>query len=117
PVTGLMEATASNSIDLAQAYKVFNTIPFIATVRYWAELVRVVKPGGFCVFDAMTERCLDPETLSKWIKSSVNYGSYPAAMPRIAVIEFFQSRGFTLKSSFAVPNPPGCIEAFVFQKQ
>src|SRR5678815_4904216 len=34
PVTGLMEATASNSIDLAQAYKVFNTIPFIATVRY-----------------------------------------------------------------------------------
>jgi hypothetical protein len=50
--------TPTASIDLAQAHKVFVVTPFVSTWNYLREMVRVTKPGGYVVFDVMTERCL-----------------------------------------------------------
>jgi hypothetical protein len=66
PTDGMrMASTAGASVDLARAHKVFSTIPFIATCLYWIELLRVTKPGGFIVFDCMTEGCVTSE-LRRW---------------------------------------------------
>jgi hypothetical protein len=111
-----LSSTPSGSIDLAQAYKVFSTIPFIASVHYFSELVRIVRPGGYCVFDVMTEKCLDLETLDRWVASKIDNGSWPAAMPRSAVVNYFESRDFALVGSFIDPMPPGKTETLVFRR-
>lgn len=111
-----LSSTPDQSVDLAQAHKVFSTVPFMATCCYWHELVRVIRPGGWAVFDAMTERCLDTQTLGVWAKSGIRNGSYPAATPREAAVRFFTDAGFSLRGSFIVPMAPGCTELFVFRR-
>lgn len=112
-----LAATATSSIDLAQAHKLFSTIPFIATCRYWLEMARVTKGGGYVVFDIVTDECLDRDAVELWAASGIaNGSSYPAAMPRAVAKVFFESRGFSLVGSFFVPMPPGRTETFVYRK-
>jgi hypothetical protein len=111
-----LAATTTESIDLAQAYKVFSTIPFIATCRYWSEMARVVRPGGACVFDVMTENCLPPSMVDSWASSGIENGSFPAAVPRVVATSFFEARGFDLVGSFVVAMPPGQTETLVFRR-
>jgi hypothetical protein len=111
-----LAATATGSVDLAQAYKVFSTIPFVATCRYWAEMVRVVGPRGTCVFDVMTENCLSPATVDTWAASGIENGSFPASLPRAVVTGFFETNGFELIGSFLGPMPPGQTETMVFRR-
>ena len=113
-----LRATATESMDLAQAHKVFSTIPFIETCRYWPEMARVTKPAGYVVFDIVTEDCLSAETLRIWANSTVpNGSSYPAIMPRRIAVGYFGSCGFTLAGTFLVPMGQGKTEVFVFKKQ
>jgi hypothetical protein len=111
-----LEATPTASADLVQAHKVFSSITFMATCRYWPEIVRIARPGGYVVFDLMTERCLDPETLDRWAASGIDAGAYPAAVPAGAATRYFTERGFALVGSFLVPMGPGHTETFVFRK-
>jgi methyltransferase family protein len=113
-----LAATATDSMDLVQAHKVFSTIPFIETCRYWPEIVRVSKPSGYVAFDIVTEHCLGAEVLRMWAESSVvNGSSYPAVMPRRVAVDYFESNGFTLVGTFVVPMGQGKTEVFVFKKQ
>lgn len=111
-----LSATPSGSIDLAQAHKVFSGIHFLPTLRYWREMARVVRPGGFAVFDVVTESCLAPEVINRWIDSGLDTGSYPAAVPTQALLGYFEQGGFTSLGSFLVPMGPGTTETFVFRK-
>lgn len=111
-----LDATPAESADLVQAHKVFSSITFMATCRYWPEIVRVTRPGGFAVFDLLTESCLDPETFDRWAASGINAGTYPATVPAAAATGYFTSRGFALVGSFFVPMGPGRTETFVFRK-
>lgn len=113
---GSLASTPTASVDLIQAHKVFSSITFMATCRYWPEMVRVTKPGGFAVFDLLTEDCLDPETVERWAASGIDGGSYPAAVPRRAATDYFTSRNFSLVGSFFVPMSPGRTEVLVFKK-
>lgn len=108
--------TADGSADLVHAHKVFSTVPFLMTCCYWHEMIRVIRPGGWAVFDVFTERCLNAETMQAWARSGVRNGSYPAAMPRETAVGFFTDRGFTLADSFIVPMPPGTTELLVFKR-
>ncbi len=109
--------TADASADLVHAHKVFSTIPFIATCAYWTEMARVAKPGGYVVFDVMTESCLDAETLRHWAASGVDNGSYPAAMPRQVAIDYFDDQSFEFVGSFLVPMGSGRTEVLAFRKR
>ncbi len=111
-----LASTATNSVDLIQAHKVFSGIPFLPTTRYWREMARVTRPGGFAVFDIVTEACMDPETVMHWASSELETGSYPAMMPREVAVSFFSTQGFRLSGSFFVPMGPGKTETFIFRK-
>ncbi len=112
-----LQHTAIASADLVHAHKVFSTISFVATIRYWPEMVRVARAQAFIVFDIMTEQCLDEDILEGWDKSSIDGGgTYPAIMPRNIAVEYFKKRGFFLIGSFFVPMKPGKTETFVFKR-
>jgi SAM-dependent methyltransferase len=113
-----LHPTATESVDLAQAHKVFSTIPFIETCRYWPEMARVTKPNGYVVFDIVTEDWSNYESFRIWAESSVpNCSSYPAVMPRRVAVDYFERVGFTLVGTFLAPMGPGRTEVFVFKKQ
>jgi SAM-dependent methyltransferase len=112
-----LASTPSASIDLAQAHKVFSGMDLMGTLNYWAEMVRVVRPDGYVVFDIVTEACLEPETVGRWIASGLNTGSYPAAVPRTSALHYFESQGFSCVGSFLIPMGPGTTEVFVFRKR
>lgn len=112
-----MAATPDRSADLVHAHKVFSGVPFTVSISYFAEMARVIRPGGFAAFDVMTERCLEGSQIETWVKSNSRNGAYPAVMPRDLVTNFFSDRGFALVQSFIVPMPPGTTELIVFQRQ
>jgi SAM-dependent methyltransferase len=110
--------TPDESIDLVLAHKVFNTVTFLCASRYFPEMARVTRPGGRIVFDAMTETCLDPETVNAWAtRGGEGHDSYPAAMPRGTCVDVFASLGCTLESSFLAPMGFATTEVLVFRKQ
>jgi hypothetical protein len=117
PVDGMsLSSTPDSTIDLVQAYKVFVCTTFIVTCRYWEEMLRVAHPGAPIVFDIVTERCMDDETLKRWTANYAAHGNYPAIMPRQFAVDFFSNRGAALVGSFMVPMRPGHTETLVFKR-
>ena len=106
--------TPTESVDLAQAHKVFVVTPFISTWSYLREMIRVTKRGGHIVFDIMTEPCVEPDSLDAWMGRSSGY--YPSIFPRDFALEIFGCCGVTHVGSFFVPMRPGKTETFVFRK-
>jgi SAM-dependent methyltransferase len=112
-----MGATVDHSVDLAQSHKVFSTVPFLVTCCYFREFARVVRDGGWVVFDIVTERCLDVEAMETWAAApGIRNGSYPAVFPREVAIAFFRNNGFKLVDSFVLPMPPGSTELLAFKR-
>jgi hypothetical protein len=105
--------TASNSVDLMHAHKVFVCLFFVVACQYFGEMIRVTRPGGQIVFDIVSENCMPDETLEKWIASGV---IYPCMLPRHFVIQYFAKRGCSLRSSFFAPMMPGQSEYLLFVK-
>ena len=68
-----LSSTATASVDLVHAQKVFVYIDFWATARYLDEMARVVRPGGTVAFDIVTEDCLDEATLAYWMEHGSIY--------------------------------------------
>ncbi|MFH8485123.1 methyltransferase domain-containing protein [Streptomyces longisporoflavus] len=109
--------TPDASIDLVLAHKVFNTLTFLSTCRYFFEMARVTRPGGRIVFDVMTEGCLDPATVSAWTsQGGEGHDSYPAAMPRQTCVDLFATLDCTLEASFLAPMGFASTEVLVFGK-
>jgi SAM-dependent methyltransferase len=111
-----LAATPTVSVDLVQAHKVFSSIDFLPTLRYWREIARVTRPGGWIVFDVTTEACLDADTVDRWIDSDLQTGAYPAAVPRKVCTQYFEAHGCSLVGTFIIPMGPGTTEGFVFRK-
>jgi len=118
PVTGFsLDATADDSVDLVQAHKVFNTLTFLGTCRYFFEMARVTRPGGRIVFDVMTEGCLDPAAMRAWARQGgAGHDSFPAALPRRTCVDLFADLGCDLESSFLAPLGVASTEVLVFRK-
>lgn len=114
---GSMPHTRDASMDLVHAHKVFCSVSFLTSVRYWPEMIRCAKPRAHIVFDVMTESCLDDTTADAWAATAMDgSGTYPAVMPRSFVIEYFARHNVTLVGSFLVTMKPGKTETFVFRK-
>jgi hypothetical protein len=111
-----LRSTASNSADLIQAHKVFVITAFLTTCEYWLEMLRVSRPRAQIVFDAVTEPCMDGDTLDRWFEwRTADNGNYPAIIPRQFAVDFFEHRGASLVGSFYNPMKPGMSETFVFR--
>ncbi len=111
-----LSATPAASADLVQAHKVFVVTPFVVTCRYWKEMLRVTRPNAHIVFDVVTEDCMDPETLQRWIDAGIDHGNYPAIVPKEYAKNFFTSQGAAFVGSFFIPMRPGKTEVLVFRK-
>ena len=62
-----LSSTATASVDLVHAQKVFVYLDFWTTANYFDEMARVVRPGGTVAFDVVTEDCLDEAASStRW---------------------------------------------------
>lgn len=109
-----LSQTASASVDLVHAHKLFVYIPLVTSVGYWWEMARIVRPGGAVAFDIVTENCLDEPTTSTWVSSGATLYSM---IPRQWTINVLGRKGLTLVGSTFVPMSGGRSELLVFRKQ
>ena len=79
-------------------------------------MLRVVKPGGHIVFDIITEECMTPEIVGRWVARGIAKSSYPWMMARKYTVDLFASNGATLHGRFFAPLKPGMSEVLVFTK-
>jgi phospholipid N-methyltransferase len=85
------------TIDLVHAHGVFVYLPVLHCFKYFTDMVRVSKKGGFIVFDFYPIEHFSLETINKWIESK-DY--YPVLIPENLIQEFFEKSGFALCGSF-----------------
>ncbi len=111
-----LSSTADASVCMVHSHKVLSAVPFMVTCCYWHEMARVIRPGGWAVFDVVTERCLAGDAMQIWAKSGLRLGSFPAVLPREVAVSFFTEEGFKLAGSFIVPMPPSTTELLVFKR-
>lgn len=105
--------TPNYSIDLLHAHGVFVYLPFLVSYRYWKEIWRVVRLGGYVVFDIYSEDCLDESTVEKWLKSEQYY---PCFLSKSYVISIFIKHGFSYSNSFMNRHGEGLSEYLIFRK-
>jgi hypothetical protein len=109
--------TESRSVDLVQAHKVFPGLPLLTTISYLREMARVVRDGGWVVFDVMTEACFRPEHLEAWF--GVNPWEWdwsPMMVAQNYVVSLLAEQGLSLIGSFPVPLFPAITECMVFRR-
>jgi SAM-dependent methyltransferase len=119
PCDGLrLSATDDASIDLVQAHKVFIGVPFFAIVSYFYEMSRVVRPGGWVVFDVLTENCLCLCYRKAWFDAHIlNWNWAPAIMPKQFAIDLFAEHGCAFVDSFLILLLKGRVtECLIFRK-
>jgi SAM-dependent methyltransferase len=106
-----LSATATGSVDLVQAHKVFVYLEFWTVAAYLAEMARVVRPGGVVAFDVITEACLQEDVVAKWRGEH----SIFRPLPRQWVIDYMERRGPRFLDSRPVPLPFGQSQLLVFK--
>jgi SAM-dependent methyltransferase len=109
-----LATTASGSVDLVHAHKIFVYVPLVTTVGYLWEMARVVRPGGALAFDIVTENCLDEPTISTWVFEGATLYSM---IPRQWTVDLLGRAGLSLVGSSFVPMSGGRTELLVFRKQ
>jgi hypothetical protein len=107
-----LSSTATASVDLVHAQKVFVYLDFWTTANYFEEMARVVRPGGTVAFDVVTEDCLDEAS----VKYSMEHGSIFRLTPRTWAIDFLTSRGLSYVGHYFPVLPPGTSELMVFRR-
>ncbi|MFF0747189.1 methyltransferase domain-containing protein [Streptomyces sp. NPDC004111] len=108
-----LRSTASGSVDLVHAHKVFVYIPLVVTIGYLDEMARVVRPGGIVAFDVVNENCLDATMTKTWLASGATlYGM----LSRSWIVDRLAQRGLSLLGGHFVPLSGGRTELLVFRR-
>jgi hypothetical protein len=108
-----LSQTSSHSVDLVQAHKVFVGLKVFEIMHYFLEMIRVCAPGGYVVFDVLTENCFQMDMLGQWL--DVNPYWPCALLLQSVVTAFFLCRGMELIGRFTIPMRPGITDYFVFR--
>lgn len=106
--------TASESVDLVHAQKVFVYVPLVVTVGYLQEMARVARPGGTVAFDIVTELCMDDEVTKAWVATGATLYSM---IPRQWVVDLAAQLGLQLLGSSFAPLSGGRTELLVFRRE
>ncbi len=109
-----LKSTKDKSIDLIHAHGVFVYLKFLDNIRYFIEMLRVVKPDGIIIFDCYTEDCMSQEILTKWLSSKHNF---PTVLPNNYIIDYFKNNNFDLIGNFFNNHGQGKSKYFVFKKK
>jgi hypothetical protein len=112
-----LSKTSTASIDAVMAHKVFSGTPFLVFCRYLTEMARVVVPGGKVIFDVVTEMCMTPAVLARWLTAGADCQFYPCMTPKLFVVDFLARRGLDFDAGFIVPMEPGLTECLVFTRR
>ena len=107
-------STASASVDLVHANKVFVYIPLVTTVGYLQEMARVVRPGGAAAFDIITEDCMDESVTNCWVAQNATIYSM---ISRQWTVDLLDRRGLSLLGSSFASLTAGRTEMLVFRKR
>jgi SAM-dependent methyltransferase len=105
--------TATGSVDLVHAQKVFVYLPLVITAGYLMEMARVARPGGAVAFDILTENCMDESATQQWVAQGATIYSM---IPRQWTIDLLGRRGLTLLGNAFAPLSGGRTELLVFRK-
>jgi ubiquinone/menaquinone biosynthesis C-methylase UbiE len=108
-----LAATASDSVDLVHAHKVFVYVPLITTVGYLQEMARVVRPGGAVAFDIVTENCMDEAATAAWVRRGITLYSMT---PRQWTVDLLARHGLEVSGSSLAALSGGRTELMVFRK-
>jgi len=108
-----LKYTENISMDLVHAHGVFVYLKFLDNIRYFNEMIRVIKPSGIIVFDCYTEECMTINTLNKWLNSKHNF---PVVLPNNYIITYFENNNFKLIGNFFNAHGQGKSKYFVFKK-
>lgn len=118
PCDGLsMLQTPTSSADLVHAHGVFVALLFLTAVQYFREMGRVLRPGGFAVFDVLTEEGMGEANVDAWLDGEFRF---PVVYNREFVKELLQRCGFEYVGDFQTPafDDEGLCQTnyFIFRK-
>ncbi|HEY3905326.1 MAG TPA: class I SAM-dependent methyltransferase [Streptosporangiaceae bacterium] len=109
-----LKPTATGSVDLIHAHRVFVYLPLVVTIGYLKEMARVTRPGGATAFDIVTEDCLDAEATDRWVnENAIIYNM----IPRQWIIDLMDRHGLSLVGNSFAPLSGAKSEYFVFRKR
>jgi Methyltransferase domain len=108
-----LKSTTSNSVDLIQAHGVFVYLPFLTSYRYFKEIIRVAAPGSFVILDIISERCMEPQTVERWLQSG---HVFPCFLSTTYVGQIFEKNGFRFVEDILSPYGVGWSEYLVFTR-
>jgi hypothetical protein len=109
--------TTTSSIDLIHSHGVFIYLPFLTSYQYFQEFDRVIRKGGYLVFDIFSEDCFNDEIVISYLQTKHRY---PVLLPKNLVIKFFDERQFLFIGDFQGWSPnyvKGTSIYLVFRKQ
>lgn len=109
-----LKSTIDNSIDIIHAHGVFVYLKFLDNIRYFNEIIRVIKPSGVIIFDCYTEECMAPDLLNNWLKSQHNF---PVVLPNDYIVNYFEKFNFKLIGNFFNSHGKGKSKYFIFKKE
>jgi len=109
-----LRQTQDSSVDLLHAHGVFVYLPFLVSYRYWLEMWRVIRIGGWVVFDIYSEDCFDEQKVEEWLKSEHNY---PCFLSKQYIVSLFRKHGFSLVNTFMNKHGAGRSEYLVFVRK
>lgn len=108
-----LSSTANMSIDFVHSHGVFVYLKFLDNIRYFNEMIRVIKPNGVIIFDCYTEECMTQVILNKWLKSQHNF---PVVLPNNYIVQYFKKNNFKLLGNFFNAHGQGKSKYFVFKR-
>ena len=88
---------ADNSMDLVHAHGVITSINIVNIFKYFQEMTRVCKRGGFIAFDFFPVGSINLDNIKKWIDAEL---FYPVLTPEDMIRGFFENAGYEFRGSF-----------------
>ncbi|QPK63428.1 CDP-glycerol glycerophosphotransferase family protein [Methylomonas sp. LL1] len=109
-----LDQTQSNSCNIVHAHGVFVYIPILNTLHYISESARVLAPGGFLVFDCLTEDCLNYNDAKRWLESSMRF---PVIIQHSLLMEYTVNEGFVFIGKFTEVYGFSRVNYYIFRKK
>jgi SAM-dependent methyltransferase len=107
--------TPSGSVDAAFSHGVFVYTSLLTSYSYLQEMARVVKPGGWVVFDCFLTENFGLKIIKQWQEDSYHW-TFPVALSGQLIKEYAASHGLTQVGTFDVPYHASFSTYFIFQK-
>jgi len=108
-----LAATDNVSCDLVASHGVFTYLPMLRILEYIQECVRVMRIGGYVVFDCFTEEEFPPEMVNAGLSDSARY---PVIIPAGVLHSYCDRIGLSCISEFQNKYGAGLSRYFIYRR-